>query len=101
VASQFASLLLILDHLDCNERVAELGPLAHAFSRDLMGFDQAGRAYFGNALGPKKERAAIDPAELTTDRVAVLVDDLIAETRDVIVRRDPAAPAEPASNDQG
>lgn len=87
LGSQLASLLLILHHLECHDRVNELIAIGYAFGHDLMGFDQAALAYFGDVLGGEDGLAALptpDPAELTPDRIASLVDDLITETRELI-----------------
>jgi predicted ATPase/class 3 adenylate cyclase len=92
VASRLAATMLTLYHLGCHERVRELFAIGYAFGHDLMGFDQAARAYFGEIIGGEEGLAALptpDPAELTTDRIASLVDDLIVEARDLIANRSP------------
>jgi predicted ATPase len=86
VGARLASLLLILRHLGRRDRVRELSGIGYAFGHNLMGFDQAAGAYFGDVEG----LAALptpDPSELTTERIERLVGDLVVEVRDVIAQR--------------
>ena len=92
VASQLASVLSILHRLGSDERVKEVLGIGDVFGHDLFGFDQAARAYFAEIIGGEEGLAALptpDPAELTADRIASLVDDLIVEARDLIANRSP------------
>ena len=90
MGSQLAALVLILHHLQRHERIDQLAGVAYTYGHDLLGFDQAARAYFADILGGDEALAALPiphPADLTTDRIASLIDDLITEIRDVIARR--------------
>ena len=94
---QLAALVLILHHLQRHERINELAGVAYAYGHKLLGFDQAARAYFADILGGVEALAELpipDPADLTTDRIARLIDDLVTEIRDVIARRAPGPLAE-------
>ncbi len=87
---QLAALVLILHHLQRHERIDERAGVAYAYGHDLLGFDQAARAYFGDIVGSVDALAELpipDPADLTPDRIASLIDGLITEIRDVIAGR--------------
>ena len=89
MGSQLGALLLILHHLERHERVHELVGIGYAYSHDLVGFTQKTRVLFADLVGGDEALAELptpDPADLTMDRIASLVDDLIIEVRDIIAR---------------
>lgn len=90
MGGQLAALVLILHHLQRHEHITELAGIAYTYGHNLLGFDQAARAYFADILGGDEALAELptpDPADLTPDRIANLIDNLIDEVRDVIAHR--------------
>jgi predicted ATPase len=97
MGSQLVALLSILHHLQRHERVYELVAVAYAYGHNLLGFDQGLRAFFADNLGGDDALAKLptpDPADLATDRIASLIDGLVAEIRDIIAHRTPGQLAE-------
>ncbi len=87
MGAQLAALVLILHHLDRHERIHERAGVAYAYGHNLLGFDQAAKAYFGDILGGVDVLAELpipDPADVAADRIASLIAELITEIRDVI-----------------
>jgi hypothetical protein len=92
MGSQLVALVLILHQLQRHERINELAGVASAYARDSRAVETEVRTHLANIIGDDEAFAALptpDPADLTTDRVATLVDDLITELRDVIAHRAP------------
>lgn len=90
MGSQLAALVLILHHLDCHDRVHELVGIGYGFGHDLLGFAHAARVHFADLVGGEEALADLpkpDPADLTPDRIANLIDDLLTEVRDIIACR--------------
>jgi predicted ATPase/class 3 adenylate cyclase len=84
MGSQLVALVLILHQLQRHERITEIAGVASAYGLDFLGADSAVRTYLADIIGGDEAFAALpapDPAELTTDRVASLIDDLIIEIR--------------------
>jgi predicted ATPase/class 3 adenylate cyclase len=100
-ASQLAALVLILHHLQRHERVYDLVGVAYAYGHNLLGFDQGVRDFLADNFGGDDALAALptpDPAELTPDRIASLIGDLITEVRDTIAQHTRAERAEAPTN---
>ena len=89
---QLLALVLILHQLQRHERINELAVIACSFAREARGIDAEVRTYLANIIGGDEAFAALptpDPADLTTDRIATLIDDIITEIRDHIAHRAP------------
>jgi hypothetical protein len=86
MGSQLVSVILILHQLQRFERINELAGLASAYSGDMMGAATE-VLYFADIVGSDEAYVKLptpDPADLTTDRVAILIEDLVTELRDLI-----------------
>jgi hypothetical protein len=97
MSSQLVALVLILHQLQRHERINELAGVVYAYGHDFLGADQGVRRSLADIIGGDEAFAALpttDPAEVTTDRIAKLIEDLITEIRDVIARRAPGLLAE-------
>ena len=93
-------MILILHQLQRHERIDELAGVASALCHDFVGFDQGFHRNLADIIGDDEAIAMLptpDPAELTTDRVTTLIDDLIAEVRTHIAHLTPE-PAEAPTN---
>jgi hypothetical protein len=92
ISSQLVALVLILHQLERHERINELAGIAYSYARDASGTDSEVRSNLANIIGGHKAFAELptpDPADLTTDRVATRIDDLVTELRDFIAHRTP------------
>lgn len=101
MASQITALLLILHHLERHERVHELVGIGYAYVNGQLGLAQGVAAHFAEILGGDDALAELptpDPADLTTDRIASLIHELVVEVRDIVVRRAPGPPEEAPTN---
>ena len=90
MGSQLAALVLMLHHLERHDRVRELVGIGYGYAHDLFGFAHAARVHFADLVGGDDALAQLpqsDPADLTSDRIASLIEDLITEVRDIIARR--------------
>jgi hypothetical protein len=95
MGSQLVALVLILHQLQRHERINELAGVADAYSHAVPGADQGTRIVLADIIGDDEAFAKLptpDPADLTADRVATLIDDLITELRSQIAQ-------EPNAND--
>jgi predicted ATPase/class 3 adenylate cyclase len=84
MSSQLLALVLILHQLQRHERINELAGIADAYARDSRGTDVEVRTNLADIIGGDDAFAALpapDPADLTTDRIATLIEDLITEIR--------------------
>jgi DNA-directed RNA polymerase specialized sigma24 family protein len=94
--TRLAALSLILHHLGRRERIEQLLAVSYSSVRNMMGTDWTAQTYFAEIVGGEEALAALPtppPAELEPERVALLVEDVIAEVRDAIARLPPAQPA--------
>jgi predicted ATPase len=85
--SQLVALVLILHPLQRHERITELAGVAYAHARDGWAAEFEVRTNLANIIGGDEALAALptpDPADMTTDRVATLIEDIITEIRDHI-----------------
>lgn len=90
MVSQLAALTLMLHDLQRRDRIPELVGLAYGLGRGMMGFNQAAHEHLSDVVGGEDALAAIprpDPNDLAPERVASLIDDLIAEIRGVLDAR--------------
>jgi predicted ATPase len=97
MSSQLVALVLILHQLQRHERINELAGVADAYSHAVPGADQGTRIVLADIIGDDEAFAKLptpDPADLTTDRVATLIEDIITEIRDLIAHRAPGPLAE-------
>jgi hypothetical protein len=106
-SSQLVALVLILHWLERHERITELVDVAATYSHDFRGFDRGVHRYLADVIGDDEAFAALptpDPADLTTDRIASLIGDLITEISDIIAHRAPGRwqkpPRKPAERTQ-
>ena len=94
MGSQLAALVLMLHHLERHDRVRDVVGIGYGYGHDLFGFAHAARVHFADLVGGEEALAQLpkpDPADLTSDRIASLIDDLIAEVRDHIASQTVAA----------
>jgi hypothetical protein len=97
--SQVVALTLILHQLQHLERINDIVGLADALAHELIADGFEVRMHLADIIGGDDAFAALptpDPAGLTADRVASLIDDLIAEIRDAIAHRAPGPVPEAA-----
>jgi hypothetical protein len=91
---QLVALVLILHQLQRHERINELAGVASAYASDSrLGV----RRNLADIIGGDEAFAklpTLDPADLTTDRVATLIEDIITELRDIIAHPSPGPIAE-------
>jgi hypothetical protein len=96
MGSQLVALVVILHQLQRHERITELAGIAYAYAY-ARGTVVEVRTHLANIIGGDEALAKLptpDPADLTTDQIATLIEDLITEIRDVIARRAPGPLAE-------
>jgi predicted ATPase len=89
---QIVALVLILHQLQRLERINDIAAVAKALSHDLLLGDYEARMYLADIIGGDDAFAALptpDPTELTPDRIATLINGLIAEIRYTIVQGAP------------
>jgi hypothetical protein len=94
---QLVALVLILHQLQRHERINELAGFAFAYARDSRVVEVEVRTNLANIVGDDKAFAALptpNPTDLTTDRVATLIDGLITELRHRIAHSAPRPLAE-------
>jgi hypothetical protein len=87
---QVVAVILILHRLQLLERINDIAAVAEALAHDTLLGDWEARMYLADIIGEDDEFAALpepDPAELTADRIATLISEVIAEIRDVIAHR--------------
>jgi tetratricopeptide (TPR) repeat protein len=97
MGSQLVSLVVILHQLQRHERITEIAGVAYAYAQDFLGADSEVRTHLADIIGGDEAFAELptpDPAELTPDRIATLIDDLITEIRDLIAHGSPGPLAE-------
>jgi predicted ATPase/class 3 adenylate cyclase len=95
MGSQLVALVLILHQLQRHERITEIAGVADAYGHGFLGADRG--TLLADIIGGDEAFAALptpDPADLTTDRIATLIEDIITEIRDLIARRAPGPLAE-------
>ena len=84
---QVVAVILILHRLQLLERINDIAAVAKALAHDLLLGDREARMYLADIIGGDDEFAALrepDPAELTPDRIATLIDSLIADIRHLL-----------------
>jgi len=82
--SQVVALILILHQLRRLERIDDIAGIARALGEHSMGAHHEVQAHLADIIGGDDAFAELptpDPTELTPDRIAALIDDLIAEVR--------------------
>jgi len=97
MSNQLVALVLILHQLQRHERINEIAGVASAYTRDSGVLDADVRIHLADIIGGDEALAKLptpDPADLTTDQVATLIEDIITEIRDPIVHRAPEPLAE-------
>jgi predicted ATPase len=90
--SQVVSVILVLHQLQRLERINDLAGVTEALALDLLWGHQEARLYLADVIGGDDAFAALptpDPTELTPDRIAALINEIITEIRDVIVQDAP------------
>jgi predicted ATPase len=90
--SQIIGLIMILHELQSFERINDLAGVTEALAPDLLWAHREARLYLADVIGGDDAFAALptpDPTELTPDRIAALINDIITEIRDVIVQDAP------------
>ncbi|NOX29508.1 MAG: hypothetical protein GXP35_05600 [Actinobacteria bacterium] len=83
-AHQVVALIVILHQLQRLERIKDIAAVANALSHDHWWGDREARVYLADIIGGDDAFAALptpDPAELTPDRVATLINGLITDIR--------------------
>ena len=86
--SQFVALILILHRLERLERINQIVGVAQALGHDLIWGEYEARMHLADIIGGDDEFTALptpDPADLAPDRVAALINGLIADIRHLIV----------------
>jgi uncharacterized protein YciI len=100
MGSQLVSLILILHQLQRLERINELAGLASAYGQEMMGADTEVPRYLADIVGNDEAFAALprpDPADMMTNRVATLIEDIVTELRNHIAQEpDPSDAASSA-----
>jgi hypothetical protein len=104
-SAQVVALIVILHRLRRLERLSDLACITSALSRDYWWSDFEARKYLADIIGGDKAFAALptpDPADLTADRVATLIEDIITELRSHIAKAPTTrtiSPDDPNAND--
>jgi hypothetical protein len=95
-ASQVLALTMLLHRLQRIDRINEIAGFADALAHNFLAGDHEVRMHLADIIGGDDAFAALptpDPAELTPDRIATLIDSLIADIRHFIADVGPPTPA--------
>jgi hypothetical protein len=90
--TQAAALIVILHQLQRLDRINDLAGVSAAFAPDLLWVHREARLHLADIIGGDDAFAALptpDPTELTPDRIATLINDIITEIRDAVVQGAP------------